>query len=309
MLRLLKLAALIVAVAVLGAVGVAWLGLEGAARRAAADATAPWAKEKRLSWDRVSTRLLPPSAVLEGAVLANAEGDELLRARRVVLPLLPGAWTGRGAATASPRLEGFALTLDVPRDDAANWAEALADKALPKPEWWSGSDGTVSVRVGGPDGAAISFADVRAKRRKYSFVLEGTVSGVAGSSARLDASWDPSGRTPVQLGLAAGPFDAGPWSAWLLPPSEGRVRGGRASIDGHVRFPGSAIGFEGTLDVKDLFVEGADARPGVFESAVRRGNGNGRFTIALQGPFAAGADWSQRSRDAVGTAAAKPKTK
>ena len=307
MFRLLKLAALLVVVAVLGAAGVAWVGLEGAARRAAADATAPW--EKRLVWERTSTRLLPPSAVLEGAVLSNAEGDELLRARRVVLPLLPGAWTGRGAATASPRLEGFALTLDVPRDDAANWVEALADKALPKLEWWSGSDGTVSVRVGGRDGEAISFQGVRAKRRKYSFVLEGTVAGVAGSVARLDASWDPSGKVPVQLGLAAGPFDAGPWSAWLLAPSEGRVRGGRATIDGHVGFPGSAVGFEGALDVKDVFVEGADSKPGAFENAVRRGNGNARFEIVLQGPFAAGADWSQRSRDAVGSAAAKAKTK
>lgn len=303
MFRLLKLAAGVVAVAVLGACGVGWLGLEGAARRAAADATTPW--EKRLTWERVSTRLLPPAAVLESAVLVNAEGDELLRSRRVVLPLLPGAWTGRGVATASPRLEAFALTLDVPREDAANWAEALSDKGLPKPEWWSGSDGTVSVRIGGPDGEAISFQDVRVKRRKYSFTAEGRVAGIAGSAARLEGAWDPSGRTPVLFGLAAGPFDAGPWSGWLLPSSEGRVRGGRASLDGIVSFPGSALGFEGTLDVKDLLIEGADARPGALEEAVRRGNGNARFTITVQAPLGAGADWRTRARDSVRAAAAK----
>lgn len=305
MLRLLKIAALVVVVAVTGACGVAWLGLESAARRAAADATKPW--QQRLTWERVSTRVLPPSAVLEGAVLVNAEGDELLRARRVVLPLLPGAWTGRGAAVASPRLEAFAITLDVPRDDPANWAEALSDAALPKSEWWSGSDGTVSVRIGGKDGEAVGFTGVRVKRRKYSFIAEGMVTDVPGSSARLDGEWDPSGRAPVQFGLSAGPFDAGPWTTWFLVPSEGRVRGGRASIDGLVTFPGTAVAFEGRLDVKDLFVEGADARPGAVENAVRKGNGNTRFAIQVQAPFANGVDWRTRTRDAIQAAAAKPR--
>ena len=304
MFRLLKLAMTLVVVLLLAACGVAWLGLEGAARKAAASTTKPW--EKRLTWDRVSTRLLPPSAVLESAVLVNEEGDELLRARRIVLPLLPGAWTGRSAVTASPRLEGFTITLEAPRDDAPNWVEAMADAGLRKLEWWSGSDGAIVVRFGGAEGEAIRFEDVTIKRRKYSLHAQGRVMGVRGSSATLAGAWDPAAKTPVPFSVEAGPFDASPWTAWILPASEGRVRGGRASLDGRVTFPGTSLAFDGSLGVADLLVEGADARAGIVESALRRGNGNASFRIAVNAPLAAGVDWRARVRDAVHQAASRP---
>lgn len=303
MLRLLNLAVTLVVVLVIAICGVVWLGLEGAARSAAATTVKPW--QKRLTWDRVSTRLLPPSAVLEDAVLVNAEGDELLRARRIVLPLLPGAWTSRGAVTASPRLEGFALTIDVPRDDAANWAEALRDDALRRTEWWSGSDGVVVVRFGGAEGEALRFRDVTLKRRKYSLHAKGRVAGVPGSSGILEGAWDPSGKAPVAFTIDAGPFDASPWTAWILPPSEGRVRGGRVSLDGEVTFPGSSLAFEGTLGVADLLVEGADPRPGAVESALRRSSGSTVFPVAVQAPLSAGVDWRTRVRDAVHASASR----
>jgi hypothetical protein len=297
MFRLLKLAVTVIVVLIVALCVAAWLGLEGAARKAAATAAKPW--EKRLTWERVSTRLLPPSAVLEGALLVNAEGDELLRARRIALPLLPGAWTGRGAATASPRLEGFTITLDVPRDDAPNWVEAMTDTGLRKPEWWSGSDGAIVVRFGGADGEAIRFDDITIKRRKYSLHAKGRVTGVPGSSATLAGEWDPAGKAPISVSIAAEPFDASPWTAWILSPGEGRVRGGRAFLDGRVTFPASSLAFEGTLGVTDLLIEGADARPGSVETAIRRGNGNVSFPIAVRGPLGAAADWRTRVRDAV----------
>lgn len=303
MFRLLKLAVTVVVVLVAALCCAAWLGLEGAARKAAAGAAKPW--ERRLTWERVSTRLLPPSAVLEGAVLVNAEGDELLRARRIALPLLPGAWTGRGAATASPRLEGFTLTLEVPRYDAPNWVEAMSDKGLQKVEWWSGSEGAIVVRFGGADGEAIRFEDVSIKRRRYSLQAQGHVMGVPGSSAKLAGAWDPSSKAPVAFSIGAGPFDVGPWSAWILPPSEGRVRGGRASVEGRVTFPSSSFAFDGSLAVKDLLIEGADARPGTVEVALRRGNGSTSFPIAVDGALGAGVDWRTRVREAVHEAASR----
>lgn len=297
MFRLLKLALTLLVMLVVGVVGVAWIGLEGASRKAAARATAPWAK--RLTWEKTSTRLLPPAAVLEGAVLVNQEGDELLRARRVVLPLLPGAWTQRGAATASPRLEGFSITLEVPRDDAPNWAEALDDGAIPAIEWWSGSDGSVLVRFGGVDAEALRFDGVRFTRRKYSIHAEGRVAGVPSSRAVLDGSWEPSGKAAPVFTLEAGPFDAAPWSAWILAPADGRVRGGRATLAGKIRFPGNAFAFDGSLATSDVLVEGADSRPGAVEAALSRGNGTASVPIAVQAPMNVGVDWRTRVRDAV----------
>ena len=303
MFRLLKLALTLVVMLVVGIVGVAWIGLEGASRKAAARATAPWAK--RLTWEKTSTRLLPPAAVLEGAVLVNQEGDELLRARRIVLPLLPGAWTQRGAATASPRLEGFSITLEVPRDDAPSWAEALDDGAIPAIEWWSGSDGSILVRFGGADAEALRFEDVRISRRKYSIHAEGRVAGVTSSRAVFDGAWEPSGKTAPVFTIEAGPFDASPWSAWILAPGEGRVRGGRATLAGKVRFPANTFAFDGSLATSDVLVEGADARPGAVEAALSRGNGDASFAMTVQAPMNVGVDWRTRVREAVHASATK----
>jgi hypothetical protein len=73
-----------------------------------------------------------------------------------------------------------------------------------------------------------------------------------------------------------------------------------------VTFPGTSLAFDGSLGVADLLVEGADARAGIVESALRRGNGNASFRIAVNAPLAAGVDWRARVRDAVHQAASRP---
>ena len=293
--RLIKAAITVVFLAIVAVFAAAWIGLDRIVKRTAADAAVPW--EKRLSWERVSTRLLPPSAVLEDAVLVNAEGDELLRAERIALPLLPGAWTKRGARIASPRLEEWTLTLDVPREDAANWAEAVTG-SLPKLEWWRGSDGVVEIRFAG-GGEVLRFEDVRARRRKYSLRVEGRVDGVPGSSARLEGAWDPAGKEPAVFELEAGPFEAAPWTGWIVPSSEGRVRGGLARLSGTLTFPGRETRFDGELELRELLLEGADATPGPIESLLHRGGGTAELPLTVEGPFAAGSDWRARTQEAV----------
>lgn len=302
MLRLVKVALTAGLVALLAGCGAAWIGLDQAARRAVAEASKPWGD--RLAHARVSVRLLPPSAVMEDVVLRNAEGDELLRASRVALPLLPGAWTGKGTATASPRLEDWTFTLDVPRGDAANWAEAIGGEQLPRLEWWQGSGGTVAIRFGeGARGESLRLTQVELRRRKYSLRMTGTVEGIPGSRSSLVGDWDPSGGAPARFALSAGPFDAGPWTAWLLAPAEGRVRAGRLHLGGEVTFPARSFRFDGRLSLEDVLVEGAGGAPGSLETLLHRGNGSARLSIVVEGPYAGGADWRARTCQAIAAAA------
>ena len=301
--RLLKAALTLAVVAVVAAGALAWVGLDRTVRAAAFEATKPFGD--RLTYARVTTRLLPPSAVLEEATLRNPEGDELLAAERVVLPLLPGAFTGAGTRTASPRLERWTLTLEIPRGDAPNWAEAAASK-LPRVEWWRGKDGTIDIRFAA-ESERVRFEDVRIVRRRYSLIAEGHVAGSPASRARLSGEWDPNGRVEPRFAVALEDLPAQPWSAWLLPVNEGRVRGGSVTLDGMVSTPGETIAFDGSLSVEKLLVEGTDATPGPLEAAIRRGAGDATFAIELSGPRTAATDWAARMRTAV-RASAGPKT-
>lgn len=302
--RLLKAAVTLAVLAVLAAGGLAWYGLDRTARAAALEAVKPFGD--RLSFARVSTRLLPPSAVLEKAVLRNPEGDELLAAERVVLPLLPGAWTGSGARTASPRLEEWTLTLDVPRADAPNWAEAAASK-LPRLEWWSGKNGAVEIRFAG-EAERVRFERVRLVRRRYSIRVEGNVAGAPASVARFGGEWDPNGSGEPRFTLAVEHLPAQPWTAWLLPPAEGRVHGGSLSLDGDITVPGDALVFEGRLLATGLLVEGTDATPGPLESALEHGGGDASFALSVRGTRTAATDWSSRVRAAVRASASGTRT-
>lgn len=293
--RLLKAAVTLAVLAVLAAGALAWFGLERTVRAVAVEAAEPFGD--RLTWTRVSMRLLPPSAVLEGAQLRNPEGDLLIAAERVVLPLLPGAWTGASARTASPRLEEWTLFLDVPRTGAPNWAEAAASK-LPRVEWWSGRDGAVELRFAG-EGERVRFERVRLVRRRYSMVVEGHVADAPASSARFTGEWDPNGRVAPRFTLELKDLPAQPWSSWLLPAAEGRVRGGNLSVTGGITVPGDALVFEGSIATAGLLVEGTDATPGPFEAAIRRGRGDATFAVEVSGTRTAATDWASRMRGAV----------
>ena len=298
MFRLLRAMLMLVGLAVVLLVGAAWLGLERAARRAADTAMAPWAK--RVPWERVHARVLPPAAVLENVRLANAEGDELLRAARVVLPLRPGAWTGGSRVVGAPHLEEFTLAFAVPRREPAAWAEALLDAELPPLEWWSGERGTVEVRLGeGSDAVELRVEDVTARRRKYSLHLAGTIAGRPGSDAVLDGGWDPYGKEPPRFELRAGPLEAAPWSAWLLDAREGRVRGGALHLSGVASLAAKRLRFDGVITARELLVEGHDAKPGALEMELRRKPDGTSFRIAFDGPIAAGADWRAQVRSAI----------
>ena len=291
LMRIFKTIAVLVIVAVVAIAGIARWKLEVLARSVAARSLAG---ARTVHTGAVHARAWPPAAVVDDFSVRGAAGDEILHARRVVLPLAPGAWLGRGRAVGVPELEGFVLKLRLPRTSAAVFPAALAADALPDWPEWSATDGRIELRVGdGPASAGMILTEVRAARRAGTIVLEGGLEGAPSRRAHLEGN-SKDGRLVATVKL--GPLDAHAASAALL--ENAIIRGGEITFEGAWTLDARRATFRGDADARDMVVEGS-ANPGPVDARLRAGRGRARVPVLLDADLTRPVDWERALRAAL----------
>jgi len=266
--RIFKTIAMVFVIALAAAAGFARWKLDGLAKTVAAQALAG----TPLRSGHVHARVWPPAAVIDDLVVKSAAGDELLRAKKLVLPLGVGAWIGHGKVIGAPHAEGFLLRIRVRSESAAALPAGL-------PDWseWDAEDGRVELRSGaGPAPVALLLTAVTASRHGARLGLDGIVDGDPSRKAHLEGEWR-DGKLVAQAIL--GPL-AATAAAPLLVGAPAVVRGGEVTFEGTVTLDATRAAFRGDVDARDVLVEGG-ATPGSFETRLRAGRGRARVPLTL----------------------------
>ena len=291
--RIFKAAAIVALVAVAALLGLARWKLDRVARDVARGATAG---ARSLKSATVHAQVWPPAAVMQDVEIRGDGGEIILRARSLLLPFAPGSIIGRGRTVGTPRLEGFSMTLRVPRTAGAAWPGALASAALPDWSNWVAEDGRIEVRFGdAPAAVAFVIESARLERHGAAMSLSG---GVAGVRMQGDGEW--RGRT-LSLHLATGSLDAVS-AASMLIESPAVVRGGVVSLEGVLTLDAKHASFRGDLETGDLVIEGASATPGPLERRLRSRRGRARVPIRVELDLTRGSDPARAFREAIAAA-------
>ena len=286
LLRIFKTLLLLILIAGAALTGFARWKLEGLARRVAALSLAGTG----VRTGAIHARSWPPAAVIDDLVVKTASGEELLRARKVVLPLGPGAWIGHGRLTGTPLFSGFSLKLRLGRSTGISLPAGL-------PDWpeWNASDGRVEVRAGeSPAPIVLALAGVRASRRAGRITLDGTVEGEPARVAHLEGEWN-AGRLSAKTSLGALPA-MGASALLIAPPAI--ARGGEVTFEGTLVLDARRAQFRGDVDARDVIVVG-DGASSALENRLRAGRGHARIPLVFDVDVTQGADWARVVREAI----------
>ena len=272
--RLLKAILLAATAVVVVAALAAFLWVERQARVLAHDATAPWGSA--LHWQSTGVSLTPPGVALSSVRLDGADGKPLFRAARCVLPLAPGAVTGHGPKTSTPRCEDWQATLspEAAGRRSPTWTRRKAGSPSRSATRAGPSTPLRSRSTAARSPSAAASTNVRAR-----FISRGR-SRTAASRRRL-----PSARsTPCRSRPGSSP-----------PPKAAPAV--RLGLDGELVARAGRLSLTGTLAADDLMVEGTGVSS--LEKAIRLRGSSAHLPIALSAPLE-GADWPAAVRRLLG---------
>lgn len=138
---------------------------------------------------------------------------------------------------------------------------------------------------------------VHAEEHSGQWTASGLVEGTT-HLARVNGRWR-DGKLVLQSSLPMEAVAAAP----VLVEAPAVVRGGAVTFEGTLSLDGQHIGFHGSVDARDLLVEGSGPATALQHRLRNSGTGRTHLPLAAEVDLLHGADWARVFREGLATGA------